>query len=375
MLCSGGVYSTKNRAKSFRVRITRYSLRRAARVGDPSSAPWHTPAFITTDFFLPRPIHSKSDRFSDTVVLPNNDTRSPTMSSSVTDEYQQYKDICSTAATSDAAFAVFKRQPAYRSVLEHVSFNDGLRYLTCVRRTFPAVLDRMDAIAENDVYGAPELHAIKELDGRLMSPTTLRYCKVAADVCALFHRSGGLSHAAIVEIGGGYGGQCKVLFDILPHIASYTFYDLPEVLNLNRAYLARFAHSVPPSALRFENGRVIARDADASRSSCDLVLSNYALSECSDATIDFYTHKVLATARRGYLTINHFLSGDRRSRFLDALKALHSDVIIREETPSTSTDGILVTWGEEQGESVASSIALAPVRETHISCRTVDRHA
>jgi len=43
----------------------------------------------------------------------------------------------------------------------------------------------------------------------------------------------------IVEIGAGFGRTCHTLLSQIPSITKYTIVDLPEVLNLSKAYLAR----------------------------------------------------------------------------------------------------------------------------------------
>ena len=64
--------------------------------------------------------------------------------------------------------------------------------------------------------------------GIAVSPTTLRYLKVANDLETLFSSLDGLR---ICEIGVGYGGQCRVL-DAMFAVKSYTLVDLRPVLEL-----------------------------------------------------------------------------------------------------------------------------------------------
>ena len=59
---------------------------------------------------------------------------------------------------------------------------------------------------ENDRLGSP-LTCDYDACGRF-SPTTLRYAKVYSDLMRLFRD---LDGQRIIEIGGGYGGQCFVI--------------------------------------------------------------------------------------------------------------------------------------------------------------------
>ena len=61
-----------------------------------------------------------------------------------------------------------------------------------------------------------------------MSPTTLRYLKVASDLKIRF---GGDIGQKIAEIGGGYGGQARVC-DTICETGEYQVFDLPDVNQL-----------------------------------------------------------------------------------------------------------------------------------------------
>ena len=65
-----------------------------------------------------------------------------------------------------------------------------------------------------------------------LSPTTLRYLKVASDLCGLFGNNLGRT----AEIGCGYGGQAYVN-DQLLDVEHATLFDLPVVNKLIEQYL------------------------------------------------------------------------------------------------------------------------------------------
>lgn len=97
---------------------------------------------------------------------------------------------------------------------------------------------------------------------------------------------GSLNGMHIIEIGGGYGGQAKVICDDCK-VKSYTIIDLPEVCDLQR----RFLKDYPVECISFIEGRA-----------CDLVISNYALSEIPDNSM--YMRAVVNKSIHGYITCN-----------------------------------------------------------------------
>ena len=86
---------------------------------------------------------------------------------------------------------------------------------------------------QNDAIGNPVTHHF----GRIgeFSPTTIRYATVAADLFASF---GDMSGWRVAEIGGGYGGQAKVLMDTV-HLAHYAIWDVLPASALQARYLCR----------------------------------------------------------------------------------------------------------------------------------------
>src|SRR5438876_1073823 len=83
------------------------------------------------------------------------------------------------------------------------------------------------AFRRNDNCGSPRTH---DFGGDIgpMAPTTLRYIKILSDLETWF---GSLGGKRVVEIGGGYGGQCAVIKTRF-RVSSYTLIDLQPVLSL-----------------------------------------------------------------------------------------------------------------------------------------------
>lgn len=202
------------------------------------------------------------------------------------EDIDAYLKVCKDAAENDEVFAVFKSLPAYRKILEHTSYKQGEYYYNRVPIVYGTNPFGKDFFTSNDEYGKPERFQYGDI---VVSPTTLQYVYVFYKLEELF---GSLKGRKIVEIGGGYGGQCKIIHDYCkPH--SYEIYDLPEVVELQMKYLTK--HNV--KAWGFWK----IKEEDIW---CDLVISNYALSEITEPLQTEYVRKVLLNSEHGYITCN-----------------------------------------------------------------------
>jgi putative sugar O-methyltransferase len=247
---------------------------------------------------------------------------------SATDE-SGYLAVCRRAARDPEALAVFKRDPDYTRVLEHVTCQFGGDYLRLVLAQQPQLGERLDDFRRNDEIGSP---AVCDYGAHgQFSPTTLRYVKVLADLVGLF---GSLDGMRIIEIGAGYGGQCFVV-STGSAPASYTLVDLEPCLELARAYLDRLG-----VAAQFARAEELPREVEY-----DLVISNYAFSECVGRVQREYLERVLSRSRRGYLTMNFTNPPRYRSLAADELSAALPGARWLPEEPLTHPANRLLVWG------------------------------
>jgi putative sugar O-methyltransferase len=198
----------------------------------------------------------------------------------------KYPYIAQQASIDDEVFKTFKTHEWYTPVLEHVGHGDGLIYLEIIKNNYNFLLSNIEKYKTNDNFGGPIKHDYDNF-GK-MSPTTLRYIKVLGDIVNNF---GDLDGLDIVEIGCGYGGQSKIIFDTY-NVKSYTFIDLPVVLNLIKIYLSNFNIDV---------NKLIFKDINqlTDNEKYDLFISNYAYTECSENVRNTYFEKVISKSKMG----------------------------------------------------------------------------
>lgn len=240
-------------------------------------------------------------------------------------------------------FKNFKRNPIYRIHLEHVTYRMGLDYLSEIHNINSKILDNIDKFIVNDKTGNPIRFYYKSLNKKI-SPTTLRYLKVASDIENYF----GNKFDNIVEIGCGYGGQYIVL-DKIFEIQNYTFFDLDDVNSLIKKNLEQFNVM---SKYYFGNDT---KKIDK----IDLLISNYAFSELPKNLQIKYLEEVISKSAHGYMTMNsgldfnNFLSKKYDETMHDEFKnhLSYSDIKkfipncrVVEEKPLTGNGNYIIIW-------------------------------
>ncbi|MGI9659181.1 MAG: putative sugar O-methyltransferase [Gaiellaceae bacterium] len=241
-----------------------------------------------------------------------------------------YTSFCREASQRADVFATFRRAPVYNQILEHTTEAQGSEYLDVILRRYAHLAEHFEAFRGNDRVGAPRTFEYGEHGA--FSPTTLRYIKVLGDLERLF---GDLGSMHFVEIGVGYGGQCRII-DAYGGFGSYCLVDLAPCLDLAHAYLDEFETT---DAVRYCTMEDIDEALDG-----DLLLSNYAFSECTRAIQQTYLEKVLLRCARGYLTGNAISPARFRSFTQAELLDRLPDAAVEPEDPKTHDGNYVVVW-------------------------------
>jgi putative sugar O-methyltransferase len=221
--------------------------------------------------------------------------------------------------------------------LDHVSFSQGLAYLELIQDQDQDLLGTLGAISPLSTIGAPNRYSYKlgSIETKV-SPTALRYLKVAHDLRILF---GPLSNLTIGEIGIGFGGQAAVLSKLNPG-ASFVLWDLPPVLSL----AGRFLANADVQANRdFFDGR------DPSSHEVDLLVSNYAFSELRRTVQEMYLERVIQRCKRGYITWNRLSELELDGLTLEELLQRLPGAVVFDEVPLTAEGNCIVVWGHLPG--------------------------
>jgi hypothetical protein len=206
---------------------------------------------------------------------------------------------CTHAAREDDLFKRFRKSSIFMEVVEGTPKSAGYYNLEKLKMNsdFIASLSKLES---SESVGLP-LNIIDFSINKInysLNPTTIRYANNCCNYINLFGRS--IFDNFIYEIGGGYGGECKVMNDFYSSlkegnkIANYNVFDLKSSHALIQKYLLIFGYRV-----NFLDLHVM--PAIESKS---LVISNGAISEMRGDLLDAYIDLVVKPAAHGYFITN-----------------------------------------------------------------------
>lgn len=212
-----------------------------------------------------------------------------------------YKYVKKCINTND--FSTFKQHKDYMYMLEHVLPNNGVEYLDCIRKEFDYSNEFIEKLCNiNDKYGDPIKYYLSgsNIESQV-SPTSLRYIYHAS--LTLQHmKKLNLTNHHVVEIGGGYGGLCLMINNLMSifdvKIDTYTIIDLDVVVNFQKQYLE--LHD-----LSFKTKYCNASSYGSNVDSDDVYLiSNYAFSEIDDIHKYRYINTLFPKVSHGFFVWN-----------------------------------------------------------------------
>lgn len=214
--------------------------------------------------------------------------------------------ICQSAIESEDAFNNFKTDRSFTTILEHTADSFSRMFLNRIISDYNNEFNLIDwnKVSENDSIGGPELLEYPQIPGQIkfFSPSTIAYVFKALDILQHIKNSN-LNDIDILEIGAGYGGQCKMIIDFAPlfdiNIKSYLMIDLYWPNKLQEKYLNHLGYSDKLKFISYED--LYENKVDFPH--YDYLISIYALSEFSSITQNFYLDK-LNNPKNYYLVWN-----------------------------------------------------------------------
>lgn len=203
--------------------------------------------------------------------------------------------VCESAVHNENDFNSFKRNDYFTTILEHTSEDASKMFLFRLINEYADKVNKIDwkKVSENDSLGGPTLIEYPDIPSKnkLFSPSTIAYVFKAIDILQHMKKSK-LNTVDVLEIGGGYGGQCKMVIDLAPlfdiNVNSYTLIDLYWPNELQRKYLETLGYTDKINYIAYED----LRDSDIKLPKFDYLVSIYALGEFMPEVQQFYIDKM-----------------------------------------------------------------------------------
>jgi len=156
-------------------------------------------------------------------------------------DYHPFAESCLKMAQDDTHFSTFRQDPAVVDMLEHVKRYEAEQYeqIAIMMSKNYSVNIPWEEIVRNDSVGSPLTYPLKSRPNMNICPTTCRY--LVLGMKALQHASTFEKELNIIEVGGGYGGQCCVILRLASifgmYVKSYTILDLREANLLQNKFI------------------------------------------------------------------------------------------------------------------------------------------
>lgn len=174
-----------------------------------------------------------------------------------------------------------------------------------------------------------------------ISPTMLRYSAISRDIGRRFD----MGNTGIIEIGCGFGGQCRVLQNHYGPNGMTVLIDTNPMINVAREYLSHFGRA----PVHFYPAEwALGLSAVVPRLNL-LCISNYALSEMRRDVQEMYFDKIIRRCPRGYVHWNapkcDFDSMNAEEFFCLVSHMDVAPVGIEKECVPIDPSVQLITWG------------------------------
>jgi len=242
---------------------------------------------------------------------------------------QKYIESCNDFVKNDDLFDTFKQDSRYTPILEHVGKEESELLISEMKSKELLTNDILESIKENDRYGSPTVFNYSSFG--TISPSSLRYTKNCLDI--LTYLGDKIKFKNVLEIGGGYGGLCKV-FSSFVNFSNYYLVDLPEVSELSKKYLNKFDKIKDKiNYITTENIIEVGK--------LDLVISNYAFSECSAECQQKYYDLMISNSKSFYMVYNNFTIGNLNSEAFIELASKDFNITVEDEIRSTHNNCII----------------------------------
>jgi putative sugar O-methyltransferase len=210
-------------------------------------------------------------------------------------------------------------------------------------------IEILEKSKQNDEFGGASIAEFNIFGSSCrISPSSVYYGKTWSDIISTINKDTTIKK--VVEIGGGYGGQCLVA-NQFAKLDSWLIFDLPEANALQKKYLESngIKNAQYSSTPTFSSKTIEHNEVEEDGYSWDLLISNYAFSEIDRDLQQVYLENVLKKARHGYMLMNFWYSVPDESQFFDTMSIAYlceqiEGMKVKQERPQTGPFNCILYW-------------------------------
>ena len=215
--------------------------------------------------------------------------------------YENYEKLIELLLNYDLTTVMFKNNYHYNGILEHVNYEQGIKYLELILNEFPNIFSEhiIEFVKLNDKIGFPKKYIYNINNTQIdCSPSSLRYIYHSLLILK-YYKEKKLNE--IVELGCGYGGlflAISFFSNILEiNIEKYYMIDLPIVCKLISKYLELNKEFISTKYEILES-----TNYGSDLHSKDLFfISNYCFSEIDKIHRDLYIENLFTKINSGFV--------------------------------------------------------------------------
>ena len=246
--------------------------------------------------------------------------------------YDGWNNFCNQINNSNITH--FRKNNYFRSIVESVSSQFGLKYFNNINTNYLEYVLKMDwdKIELLGNIGNPyNLEYVFNGKKYKLSPTILRYVQFTFDTLSHIKNNTKITDLNIVEVGGGFGFQSILLYELAYlfdlKVSKYTILDLKPVCNLQNTFINRCRNI---SNKEYNNLQSITVD-DYKQDNNNFFISNYALGELNTYWQNTYIRNVVSKINHGYLCWNFSPENPKIHSYFNSIKTIKE-----EENPQTN---------------------------------------
>lgn len=213
--------------------------------------------------------------------------------------YYKFSSFLDNISVNDN-ISTFKNNEACTYMLEHVNYEQGLEYLSLIKKYSPFnEEDIKNYCIINDKIGEGIKYNYEFIK---TSPSNFRYIFHTYLILNYLNKIK-ITNPTICEVGGGYGGLCLAIhffsskYNI--NINTYNIIDLPNVLELQKKYINMNNTSIK---INYYNSLNYGSEIDSNNL---FLISNYCFSELSAENQLKYRTKLFPKISHGFMAWNY----------------------------------------------------------------------